>query len=278
MTATADSHRELYARLITSGVDERWRKALEQAFRRVRREDFLGPGPWSLVAAGGYVQTPSADPALLYQDVLVALKKERRLNNGQPSLHARCIAALQIEPACSIAHIGAGSGYYTAVLAELAGDGGRVSAYEIDPELADTAARNLAPWPTVSVFGDAVHSELATTDVIYVNAGVAGPPAHWLAAVATGGRLLLPLTDQRGQGGMLLLRRVLADRFDARFLSPVSFIACVGARDESSSRQLAAAFGAGLARNTRSLVLGQQADESSLLQGDGWWLSSRSAS
>ena len=36
------------------------------------------------------------DPAFLYQDVLVQLKGEAAINNGQPSLHALCLAALGI--------------------------------------------------------------------------------------------------------------------------------------------------------------------------------------
>lgn len=37
---------------------------LGAAFAGVRREDFLGPGPWLIIGwAGGYVSAPSADPS-----------------------------------------------------------------------------------------------------------------------------------------------------------------------------------------------------------------------
>jgi protein-L-isoaspartate(D-aspartate) O-methyltransferase len=62
---------------------------VEAAFAAVRREDFLGPGPWPIARWGrGYAPTPSDDPVYLYQDVLVGLVPERNLNNGQPTYHA----------------------------------------------------------------------------------------------------------------------------------------------------------------------------------------------
>ena len=41
-----------------------------------------------------YSTTPDADPAQLYQDVLVAIDASRNLNNGHPSSLALWIAAL----------------------------------------------------------------------------------------------------------------------------------------------------------------------------------------
>ena len=63
---------------------------VETAFAEVRREDFLGPGPWLVVGSlGDYIPTASADPAFLYLDRVVGILPERHLNNGQPSLHAK---------------------------------------------------------------------------------------------------------------------------------------------------------------------------------------------
>ena len=68
--------------------------SVETAFAAVRREHFLGPGPWPMPRwARPYVQTPTDDPVYLYQDALVGIIPERGLNNGQPSLHATLIAA-----------------------------------------------------------------------------------------------------------------------------------------------------------------------------------------
>ena len=57
-------------------------------------EPFAGPGPWWLnEGAHPYVQTPDDDPAFLYQDLLLALDRERGINIGMPSAHAPLIDA-----------------------------------------------------------------------------------------------------------------------------------------------------------------------------------------
>jgi hypothetical protein len=63
---------------------------LEQAFAEVPREDFLGPGAWA-DGLRGYLLTPNADPAYLYIDNVVRIIADKRLNNGQPSGHAKPI-------------------------------------------------------------------------------------------------------------------------------------------------------------------------------------------
>jgi len=133
-----EGHREFYARLITAGLPNSPR--LVMAFAAVPRERFVGPGPWQILTASGPLETPTSDPAFLYQDVLVALAPERRINNGQPSLHALCLSALDVKLGERVLHIGAGTGYYTAVLNELVGPQGEVIAYEIEEDLARLAA------------------------------------------------------------------------------------------------------------------------------------------
>jgi len=59
-------------------------------------------------------------------------------------LHARCLAACNPKRGDSVLHIGAGTGYYTAILAELACPEGEITAYEIATDLADLARRNLS--------------------------------------------------------------------------------------------------------------------------------------
>ena len=144
------SHRQFFAELITATAGlGRKHSRLESAFASTPRENFLGPGPWKIFAGSGLVETPTDDPAFLYQDVVVAISPERRINNGQPVLHALCLAALDIQEGESILHIGAGAGYYTALLAQLTGPTGSVNAYELEADLAASATRNLAAFPNV---------------------------------------------------------------------------------------------------------------------------------
>lgn len=89
---------------------------VEAALAAVKREEFLGPGPWSIVRFSGpfsrrYVSTPSADPVYLYTDDAVGMLPERNLNNGVPSFHAVLIAAAEPKEGEHVVHIGAGLGY-----------------------------------------------------------------------------------------------------------------------------------------------------------------------
>src|SRR6201999_3987174 len=106
---------------------------LERAFAETPREAFLGPGPWRLTKGVGYRDAP-ADPALVYQDTLIALKPEKQINNGSPSLHAHWLHAADVKPGESVVHIGIGGGYYTAILSRLVGPRGRVTAVEFDAD------------------------------------------------------------------------------------------------------------------------------------------------
>src|SRR5215472_8632464 len=111
--------RRAYAKhvLANVGVDD---ARVEAAFAAVRREHFLGPGPWPMPRwSRPDVPTPSDDPVYLYQDALVGIAPERNLNNGQPSLHTLLIAASAPQPGEHVVHIGAGVGYYTAILAHM---------------------------------------------------------------------------------------------------------------------------------------------------------------
>jgi protein-L-isoaspartate(D-aspartate) O-methyltransferase len=184
--------RKFYARLMAANAassDPR----LEDVFASVPREAFLGPGPWTIVAGNGKVTTPSADPAHVYQNVLVALDTDKGINNGEPFLHAMWIGRLAPKPGETVTHIGAGTGYYTAVLARLVSPGGSVTAFELDGRLAELARKNLETYGNATVIhGDAVTTPLPPSDIVYVNAGVVAPPAGWLKALRPGGRMIFP--------------------------------------------------------------------------------------
>lgn len=276
-----EAHRSFFANLVTAsaGIPSN-NSRLTAAFASTPRERFVGPGPWKIFTAVGYIETPSDDPAFLYQDVVVALAPERAINNGQPVLHALCIAALNPKEGESVVHVGAGTGYYTAILAMLTGPTGSVVAYEIEQDLAQHATRNLADWPNVTVSDrSGAQGPLPACDAIYVNAGATSPLDIWLDALRPSGRLLFPLTPadgpggRPGAGGMLLVTRSSAGLFGARFLCPAMFVPCMGARDDATAFKLSEAFKRGDFRNVRSLHHNTSPDETCWCSGDGWWLS-----
>ncbi len=240
---------------------------VEAAFAKVPREAFLGPPPWSIGSGGTASWATTSDPAALYQDKLVALDRPRGINNGQPSLHALCIAALRLTKQDHVLHIGAGSGYYTAILTELAGS---VEAYEIEPALAAAASGNLTPWPSVTVHAEsATGRTLPSADAIYVSAGASHPDPHWLDALREGGRLLFPLTGDEGWGGVLLVERQ-GGAFAARFVSQCGFIPCEGLRDPVTARRLTQVFNEGGKEQVRALTLERPLGATLWFAGDGW--------
>ena len=270
--------RQVYAAEITrrAGVRD---PRIEKAFTAVPREEFAGPPPWRIGSGGVYGRMSDNDPASLYDDVLVAIDAGRGINNGQPSLHALCIDALGVKEGETVVHVGAGAGYYTAILAYLVGPTGRVVAYEIEPNIAERARANLAGFPQVEVRArSGVNEALPKADCIYVNAAATHPVRAWLDALNVGGRLLFPLQAAHSTGDMLLITRPeQGDGWPARFLSGVVFIACVGAQDAAIGRRLDRAFRHGGSARVRSLRFGAAPAGTTWLQGDGWALSTAPA-
>ncbi|MGH9202785.1 MAG: protein-L-isoaspartate O-methyltransferase family protein, partial [Vicinamibacterales bacterium] len=184
------------------------------------------------------------------------------------------LGALNVQPGETAIHVGAGHGYYTAILAQLVGPHGRVHAYEIDLELAARATKNLAAFPQVTVHAEsAVGSELPKAGVVYVNAGASHVPPNWLDALHVGGRLLFPLEPASNPGAMLLVIHHAHGRYAARFLVPAIFIPCVGAQDEATAAELGEALRRGDAREVKSLRRDSQPDQTAWHVGNGWWLS-----
>ena len=251
---------------------------IEQAFAAVRREDFAGPGPWSInipFKRPHYLETPDDDLAFLYQDTLIALDRKRGVNIGLPSAHACWLGALQLRERETVLQVGAGSGYYTAILAHLVGRDGRVHAYEIDSDLAAIVRKNLSGLTQVSIHAQTgIAGDLPKVDAIYVCAGITQPCWAWLDALRPHGRLVFPLQAEGAVGGMLKITR--AERgsiWPARFISRAAFVSCSGPQDAEIGQRLVTAYAKGGADGVRSFRLDEPTDASCWVEGDGWWLS-----
>lgn len=264
---------------------------LVHAFATVPREHYLGPGPWEifdLSATGSsfrpYRPTPDADPVHLYRDVLVGIDVTRGLNNGQPSAHAYWMDQLALQGGEHVVHVGCGTGYYAAILAEVVGAGGRVTAIEFDPQLAARARQNLAHLTHVEVVeGNGCEYDPGPVDAFYVNAGATHPLPLWLDRLRPGGRLMLPLVrwpapraDTSTAGTGVLLKVTRHDpTFAARIVSPVGIFPCIGAVDPNADRRLGEALAGGAGIDVvRSLRRDAHAAEPNCwLHGDGFCLS-----
>lgn len=265
--------RRAYARHVLAVAGALGNNRLEAAFREVRREHFLGLEPWSIAPfERPPVGLPDNDPVYAYQDVLFVLSRDRGVNNGQPSLHARMLNALEPQHGQSVVHLGAGTGYYTAILGHLVGPQGRVTAVEVDPKLGERARSALQGMPWVDVvIGDAEEWPEAETDRVYVSFGVTAPAAAWVERLAPGGRLAFPLgVPTPGPGSVQfhdLGAAIVVERrphgFAAASHGSAYFIHAeggLGAVDNERLDRLKRAFQSGTVDFVRSLVWHRSAD------------------
>jgi protein-L-isoaspartate(D-aspartate) O-methyltransferase len=242
----AAEYRRFYAQYITLRAGTANARLL-QAFANTPREPFAGTRPWQVPTAEGYVAAPPDDPYFLYQDVVIALDAAKSIHCGKPSLHAKLLARLAVPEGSTILHLGAGSGYYTAILAELTGPKGRVIAYEIEPGLAARAAGSLAAKPWVEIIAtSATTAALPDADLIYVNTGVFEPAPNWIAALNPGGRLLFPLQSPAREGAMVLATRPPAGgAWPLEFITQAGVALSTGTHDAETGQRLLAAFRSG---------------------------------
>jgi protein-L-isoaspartate(D-aspartate) O-methyltransferase len=190
--------------------------AVLAAMRSVPRERFL----------------PSHLEEFAYQDSPLPIEQGQTIS--QPFIVALMTEALQLRPGDRVLEIGTGSGYAAAVLARVARE---VYTVERHAELAESARIRLRELGFDTVFvrhGDGTLGwpEHAPYDAIVVAAGVAagGPrvPEALLAQLAPGGRLVIPVGEEKAQELVRVTRR--ADgTFEHEELGGVRFVPLIGA-------------------------------------------------
>jgi len=187
---------------------------------RVRRADFL----------------PRGIQSLEYEDRPLLIGYSQ--NTSQPSTIAIMIAALELRPGCSVLEVGTGSGYQTALLAELCQ---KVASIEIIPPLAERAVVRLRElgYKNVDVkTGDGYLGwpEHAPFDGIVVSASAPKVPAPLVAQLKQGGRMIIPIGD--AESGQLLLVIKQADGgYTSEKTLPVTFVPMTGDQVERDRRK-----------------------------------------
>jgi protein-L-isoaspartate(D-aspartate) O-methyltransferase len=120
---------------------------------------------------------------------------------SQPYMIAAMIQAAQIKPEDRVLEIGAGSGYQTAVLAELASQVFAVERYASLAEAAQKTLERLGYRNAKIVTGDGSLGlpEAAPFDAIIVSAAAPRIPQALMDQLAIGGRLLIPVGESEQQ-------------------------------------------------------------------------------
>lgn len=119
---------------------------------------------------------------------------------SQPFMVARMAELCRLSREKRVLEVGAGSGYQTAVLAQICRE---VFAVEIVPELAERAARMLAELGIENAIvaerdGSVGWAEHSPYDAIVVAAGAPAIPEPLTEQLAEGGRLIIPVGASRG--------------------------------------------------------------------------------
>ena len=184
------------------------------AMDRVRRERFVPPGVQHLAYADRAL--PIACSQTISQPYIVALMTE----------------ALELTGEERVLEIGTGSGYQTAILAELAAG---VVSVELHEDLSRAAGEALdtAGYKNISlVVGDGTLGwpELAPYDRILVAAAARHIPRPLADQLAEGGILVIPIGDPLGQE--LQAFHKVGGQLQAQWLSGCRFVPLVGAQVE----------------------------------------------
>jgi protein-L-isoaspartate(D-aspartate) O-methyltransferase len=147
---------------------------------------------------------------------------------SQPYIVARMAVLAKLQGHERVLEIGAGSGYATAVLAELANE---VWGVEIVPALADAAQKRLAALGYKRAHverGDGTHglAEHAPYDAILVAAGAPRVPALLLAQLSFGGKLVIPVGPRESQRLVVVSR--FGEDYETTYDIPVRFVDLTG--------------------------------------------------
>jgi len=181
------------------------------AMYKVPRHEFVNRQSWSEA----------------YADHPVAIGEQQ--TTSQPYMIAAMIQAAAIRPEDRVLEIGAGSGYQTALLAELAN---QVFAVERYPSLAEAAAQTLARlgYRNVKIVagdGSLGLPEAAPFDAIIVSAAAPRVPPALTEQLAPGGRLVVPVGDSQQQA-VQLVRRDHDGNITVQTLEGCRFVPLIG--------------------------------------------------
>ena len=147
---------------------------------------------------------------------------------SQPSLQALYLQTLRLTPKDRVLEIGTGSGFQTALLAQLAG---HVYSVERIRELSMRArevldrlrVRNVALLVGDGTIG---WSRYAPYNAILVAAGAPAVPSALIEQLAPGGRMLIPIGDRKEQ--KLLLYRRTENGVETEEITRCTFVPLIG--------------------------------------------------
>lgn len=173
-----------------------------------------------------HIFVPEAVRHRAYEDVPLPIGFGQ--TTSQPSLQALYLERVRPAPSDRVLEIGTGSGYQTALLANLAG---HVYSVERIRELSVRARASLDTLRIANVallVGDGTvgWSRYAPFDAILVSAGSPSIPEALIAQLVEGGRLLIPIGDREEQ--QLTMVRKRTDGVETESVASCTFVPLLG--------------------------------------------------
>jgi protein-L-isoaspartate(D-aspartate) O-methyltransferase len=185
--------------------------AIEDVFRVIPREIFLPEVPLERVYSGDAIITKQDEEG------------SPTSSSSEVGIMIAMASLLDVVPGHRILEIGAGTGYNAAVLAQLVGERGAVTTVDIDADVAALAREHLAHAgferiAVITADGWEGYTKNAPYDRIEVTASVADLSPDWIAQLADGGKIVLPLVLSAGMQAVLGLQKVAADVLSTRVI------------------------------------------------------------
>jgi protein-L-isoaspartate(D-aspartate) O-methyltransferase len=175
---------------------------------------------------------PEAYRADAYQDHPLPIGNDQTIS--QPYVVAAMLQLLQVAPNDLVLEVGTGSGYATALLAEL---GRQVFSIERHEALA-TKARGVTAalgYNNVGIItGDGAQGlpEYAPFDAILVSAATSHPPPLLLSQLREGGHMVIPVGNSQSQ--QLQVIQILGGRIVTHPFESVRFVPLISGGDRAS--------------------------------------------
>ena len=149
-----------------------------------------------------------------------------------PSIVALMTTQLDVKENMKVLEIGAGSGYQTAIIAELIGPNGIIYSVERIPELIELSKRNIESLGFKNVriiYGDGTlgYKDGAPYDRIIVTAGAPQIPPPLLEQLKVNGKMIIPVGPMFWQD-LLLIEKTEKNEIKETKLLPVMFVPLVG--------------------------------------------------
>jgi protein-L-isoaspartate(D-aspartate) O-methyltransferase len=221
----------VFAKASNMSASDEFREQREHMVHMIQRQGVSDPRVCqAMLAVRREIFVPQPLQEHAYDDSALPIGLEQTIS--QPYIVALMASKLELSPADRVLEVGAGSGYASAVLAQLCGE---VYAIERLPDLAEQAWQRIHAQGISNVHvrtGDGTLGwpDHAPFDAISVAAGGPSVPHALLEQLAIGGRLIMPVGSEASSQQLQRIWRLSETSFRGEELCHVRFVPLVGAQ------------------------------------------------